>query len=190
MAYRAAWYLCHCIRKALYMPHALMMGVVEVDETYIGGKVKGRGRAYTGNNTAVVGAVERKGKAALETIDRTTSVKLRDFIRRHIVAEAIFTDGYRAYGNLSTAKRRHETVNHSEEEWVRGDVHTNSIENAWSLFKRCVIGAYLRISKKHLDLYLDEFDFRFNNGHNPFIFRDALRELLSADRVEYTELVA
>ncbi len=133
VAYRTAWYLCHCIRKALYMPHALMMGVVEVDETYIGGKVKGRSRPYTGNNTAVVGAVERKGKAALETIDRTTSVKLRDFIRRHIVAEAIFTDGYRAYGNLSTAKRRHETVNHSEEEWVRGDVHTNSIENAWSL---------------------------------------------------------
>jgi len=73
---------------------------------------------------------------------------------------------------------------------VRGDVHTNTVENAWSLFRRGLIGAYHKVSKKHRDLYLDEFEFRFNNRDNPFIFRDALKELLTADCLKYAELVA
>lgn len=192
VAYRTAWYLCHRIRKALYTPHALMKGIVEVDETCIGDKVKGRGRRYTGNKTIVLGAVERKGKVRMQTAKRANRITLRQFIDKHVCknAEAISTDENTAYGDLSNKRRRHEWVTHSADEWVRGDVHTNSVEGAWSIFKRSIVGAFHKVSKKHLDLYLDEFEFRFNNRDNPFIFRDALKELLTADAIRYAELVA
>ncbi|MCH9058062.1 MAG: transposase [Planctomycetes bacterium] len=79
---------------------------------------------------------------------------------------------------------------HSPDEWVCGDNLTNRTEGAWSLFKRSLIGAFHKVSAKHLDLYLDEFEYRFNNRDNPFIFRDAMKELLTAEKVEYKELVA
>src|SRR5262249_26083940 len=100
------------------------------------------------------------------------------------------TDEHRAYGDLSDHNTRHETVKHGKKEWVRGEVHTNGVEGVWSLFKRSVIGAFHRISAKHLDLYIDEFEFRFNNRDNPFIFRDALKEILRGEHVEYRQLVA
>lgn len=192
VAYRTSWFLCHRIRKALYTPHALMMGIVEIDETYIGGKVKGKGRGFKDNKAIVLGVVERNGKTRMQTASNANRGTLRQFISQCVSenAEAVFTDENAAYGNLATAKRRHERVNHSEEEWVRGDVHTNTVENAWSLFKRGLIGAYHKVSKKHLDLYLDEFEFRFNNRENPYIFRDAMKELLTADNIRYAELVA
>lgn len=88
------------------------------------------------------------------------------------------------------ANTRHETVNHKAEEWVRGDVHTNGIESAWSLFKRSIVGAYHHLSEKHLPSYLDEAAFRFNNRKNPHMFRDTLRELLTAEALPYKKLVA
>ena len=91
---------------------------------------------------------------------------------------------------LVTRESTHETVNHSGEEWVRGDVHTNTVENVWSLLKRSIIGAYHHVSVKHLDAYLDELEWRFNNRDNPFLFRDTLLRLLNAEHVEYKELVA
>jgi transposase-like protein len=192
VTYRTAWFLCHRIRTALYTPSALMRGVVEVDETYIGGKVRGRGKGYKGNKAVVLGVVERNGNARLKAAGGADRQTLSDFIRNHVAddAEAIFTDESSAYGNLANTKRRHERVNHSEEEWVRGDVHTNTVENAWSLFKRSVVGAFHKVSKKHLDLYLDEFEYKFNNRDNPFIFRDALREIVAAQSIRYAELVA
>ena len=84
----------------------------------------------------------------------------------------------------------------SEHQWQqhdgsqRGDGHTNTVEGAWALFKRGVAGSFHKVSRKHLDRYLDEFEFRFNNRNNPFIFRDALRELLGANPVRYAELVS
>ena len=191
VAYKTAWYLCHRIRAALQTPAALMRGIVEIDETYIGGKVKGKGRRYVGNKTMVVGAVERGGKIRVDTAEHADRKTLRQFINENVCpdADAVFTDDDPAYKG-ATGKRRHEWVTHSAKEYVRGNIHTNSIENAWSLFKRSVVGAYHKVSKKHLDLYLDEFEFRFNNRGNPFIFRDALKELLTAENVEYKELVA
>ncbi len=81
----------------------------------------------------------------------------------------------------------HGVVNH-QESYVEGDVHTNGIENAWSLFKRSITGSYHKISEKHLDRYLDEFEFRFNNRDNKYLFRDALLRLLKSDNLEYKEL--
>ena len=78
----------------------------------------------------------------------------------------------------------------SKDEWVRGNVHTNSVEGVWSLFKRSIVGSFHQVSCKHLSAYLDEFEFRFNNRDNPYIFRDAMRELLTAENIEYKELVA
>ena len=73
---------------------------------------------------------------------------------------------------------RHETVRHSAEQWVVGDVNTNSVEGVWSLFKRSIIGSFHKVSRKHLDRYLEELEWRFNNRDNPYIFRDALREIV------------
>ena len=81
-------------------------------------------------------------------------------------------------------------MTHSENEWVRGDVHTNTIEGAFSLFKRSVVGAYHQISAKHLQAYLDEFEFRFDNRDNPYMFRDTLLRLIASDKVTYEELTA
>ena len=96
----------------------------------------------------------------------------------------------RSYQGLSDEDTRHETVNHSEREYVRGDVHTNSIENVWSLFKRSVVGSYHKLSAKHLPAYLDEMEWRFNNRENPYLFRDTLKALLSADVLTYESLTA
>jgi hypothetical protein len=83
----------------------------------------------------------------------------------------------------------HETVNHSAKEWVHGNVHTNGIESVWSLLKRSIIGAYHKVSTKHLDAYLDELEHRFNNRKNEFIFRDTLTKLVTAKALTYQELV-
>lgn len=192
MTYKTSWYLCHRIRKALQTPHALLTGVCEVDETYVGGKRKKVKGGYVKNKAMVLGAIERGGKLTVRTANRRTKVTLRKFITDTIGADAvaIFTDDNPAYTNIIREYRRHETVNHSKEEWVRGDVHTNTVENAWSLFKRSLIGAFHKVSHKHLDLYLDEFEYKFNNRDNPLIFRDALKELLTAESVPYAELVA
>jgi len=137
VAYRTSWFLCYRIRKALSTPHALMMGIVEIDETWIGGKAKGKGRRYTGNKGLVAGAIERGGAVRMDRIPDARKITLRQFIKKYIGddVDALFTDDWRSYQGLGKTYDRHETVNHSAEEWVRGDVHTNSIENAWSLFK-------------------------------------------------------
>ena len=191
--YRTAWYLCHRIRHALCTPRALLSGVVEIDETFVGGKRRGVGGGGAIRHKAMlVGAKERDGRTAIKRVASGDKKTLREFIKENVAddAEFIYTDENRAYGNLSDHDTTHERVNHSEREWVRGDVHTNGVEGVWSLFKRAIIGSYHRISVKHLDKYIDEFEFRFNNRNNPFIFRDAMRELLTAEHIEYKELVA
>jgi hypothetical protein len=81
-------------------------------------------------------------------------------------------------------------VVHRNEEWVRGEVHTNEIESAWSLFKRSVVGPYHQLGEKHLGAYLDEFEWRFNNRENVNLFRDTLIALLSAETLPYRKLVS
>ena len=170
----------------------LLRGIVEVDESFVGGKTKGFGHGYKGNKVAVAGAVERKGDARLQTIPDTTRKTLHSFINKHVApdTEAIYTDEWPAYKGIADADTRHETVNHSAEEWVRGDVHTNTIEGIWSLFKRSVVGSYHKVSHKHLDAYLDELEWRFNNRENPYLFRDTLLKLINADNLKYKTLTA
>ena len=190
VAYKTAWYLCHRIRAAMKDADTEPLeGTVEVDETWVGGKAKGMGRGYTGNKTMVLGAIERDGNIRLTVGKRRDRKTLHGFIEEHAPdAKAIYTDDYEAYKGIEDEKTKHESVNHSADEWVRGDVHTNSIEGAFSLFKRSIVGAFHKISVKHLPAYLDEFEFRFDNRNNPYLFRDTLLRLIGSENLTYKEL--
>jgi transposase-like protein len=192
VSYKTAWYLCHRIRAALNEVDAqLLKGIVETDETFVGGKVEGEGRGYTGNKTVVVGALQRGGNICLQVVRGRDRETLHGFIRENVAGdvEAIYTDEWEAYRGIADGDTEHETVNHSEGQWTRGDVHTNSLENVWSLLKRSIISSYHQVSAKHLDAYLDELEFRFNNRENPYMFRDAMLKLLLAETLPYTKLI-
>ncbi len=192
VSYKTAWYLCHRIRAALNEVDAqLLKGIVEADVTFVGGKVENMGRSYTGSKTVVVGAVQRGGTIRLQVVRGRDSETLQGFIRENIAGdiEAIYTDEWGAYKGLADKDTEHKTVNHSEEEYVKGDVHTNSVENVWSLLKRSIIGSYHQVSTKHLDAYVDELEFRFNNRENPYMFGNAMLKLLLAETLPYAKLI-
>lgn len=193
VSYKTAWYLCHRIRAAMaQVDREPLFGTVEVDETYVGGWVRGKGRGYRGNKTIVAGAVQRGGDIVLQVIDDNGRHTLHGFIRSTTTpaTERIITDEWPAYRGIADADTLHETVNHSVEEWVRGDVHTQHVESVWSLFKRSITGSYHKLSAKHLDAYLDELEWRFNNRKNPYLFRDTLKKLLTSANLEYKQLVS
>ena len=186
VSYPTAWHLCHRIREALDEdddedgPPPLLKGIVEVDETWVGGKKRGVGRGSMEGKTMVAGAVERDGEARMDVVSGRDRERLHGFIKRHVAdeADAIFTDDWAAYRGIEDEDTRHETVNHSAEEWVRGEVHTNGVESLWSLLQRSLIGAYHKVNVKHLERYLDELAWRFNGRENPNLFRDTLARML------------
>jgi transposase-like protein len=191
--YRTAWHLNHRIRAALKEVDAqLLKGIVETDETFVGGEIEGMGRGYRGNKTVVVGAFQRDGAIRLQVVRGRDRETLQGFIRKNVSgdAQAIYTDDWKAYEGIADGTTEHGTVNHSEKEYARGKVHVNSMENVWSLLKRSIIGSYHQVSAKHLDAYLDELEFRFNNRENPFMFRDAMLKLLLAETLPYEKLIA
>ncbi len=192
VSYKTAWYLCHRIRAAMTdgTPN-LLKGIVEVDETWVGGKRKHVGHGFTGNKVIVAGATQRGGSARLQVIDGADRKTLHQFIHENTTpnTEAIYTDEWPAYKGFADDNIRHETFNHSAEEWVRGDVHTNSVEGIWSLLKRSIVGSYHQVSVKHLDAYLDELEWRFNNRNNEYLFRDTLLKLITSKNLEYRQLV-
>ena len=200
VTYKTAWHLCHRIREAMGTDdfEPALLGVIEVDETMIRGRKRHRekGRRHGGTRADervwVAGALQRDGQIRLKHIPNVQKKTLHKFIREYVKdeAEAIYTDELRSYLGIADHDTRHETVNHSEYEWVRGDVHTNGIENVWSLLKRSIVGAFHKISVKHLDAYLEELEFRFNNRNNPFMFRDVLLRVLDRDALRYEELTA
>ncbi len=193
--YRTAWFLCHRIREAMGndpFDGPTLLGVVEVDETVVGGKVKGKGRAYKGNKTWVAGALQRGGSIRLERIPNVKRKTLHGFIGRAVKdeAEAIYTDELKSYLGIADHNTEHRTVNHSDEQWVVGEVHTNGIEGVWSLFKRSVIGTFHKMSAKHMDRYLEEMEWRFNNRDNKHIFQDTLDRIMNTGNLTYRELVS
>ena len=131
-------------------------------------------------------------KIILERVPNVRRKTLHGFINRTVRtdAEAIYTDELQSYLGIADEDTRHETVNHSAEEWVVGDVHTNSIEGVWSLFKRPIMGSFHKVSMKHIDRYLSELEWRFNNRRNDGIFIDALKRIVTTDTMTYRELVA
>jgi len=200
VAYKTAWYLCHRIRWAMGLTdRPPLSGTVEADETYVGGKKRfGKGvnpqeKALhrMDNKSVVLGAIERGGDLRVQIVPDAKGPTVRSFLRDALDAdtENLYTDAHRSYRRaLIGMDTRHEYVDHAADEWVRGDVHTNSIESAWSLFDRAVIGSYHKLSKKHLPAYLSEFEFRFNNRENPYLFRDTLLALIKGERLTYADL--
>ena len=192
VSYKTAWYLCHRIRNAMTVDNPKPLSkIVEVDETWVGGKRKYVGHGYKGNKVVAMGAVQRDGETRLERVESRDRETLHGFIHKHTApdTEAIYTDDWAAYKGIADHDTRHETVCHSDEEWVRGDVHTNTIENVFSLFKRSVVGSYHKVSRKHLDAYLDELEWRFNNRDNPYLFRDTLLKLIQSEHLPYRDLI-
>ena len=193
VTYKTAWYLCHRIREAMGndpFTGPTLFGIVEIDETLVGGRTKGRENRLE-NKTWVAGAIERGGQVRIERIPNIRKGTIQDFVERTVSpeAEAIYTDELRSYVDLETDTRRHETVQHNADEWVVGDVHTNSVEGVWSLFKRSIVGSFHKMSVKHMDRYLEELEWRFNNRENPNIFRDTLARIVRTDPLEYRTLV-
>ena len=183
-SYPTAWYICHRLRAGMNDPDfKKLMGIVEVDETFLGGsdvnrhwdKKSGK-RGIASGKTPVIGAIARKGNVVCRTIENTDIQTLNRFVREAVSdkVDLVATDEHSGYSYLSAQGFKHGVVKHSTHEYVRGEVHTNNIENFWSLLKRGVIGTYHHVSKKYLPLYLAEFQFRHNNRKNPDIFGAAI----------------
>jgi transposase-like protein len=199
VSYETAWYLCHRIRAAMKeaQPAPLLNGTVEMDETYIGGHhhgacIEGRGDP---KKQIVIGIRQREGELRFFTAQDVKLGTIRQFIKDNISdkVDVLVTDDFSTY-NFAVKDRpletKHKTINHSLGKYVDGDIYTNTVESAFSLLKRGIIGTWHRISAKHLQAYLDEMCFRFNNRQNPYLFRDTLIKMLEAEHVEYKHLVS
>lgn len=201
VSYKTAWYLTHRIRAAVAEAFTEpLTGVVEV-EAFVGSTAKNmhkadrdrmiNGRGDTGNKTMVLGAIQRGGQVHFRIEQRRTSEVLHGFIGEHVAneAEAIMTDEHTGYHGVGDENTRHATVNHGTDDWDRADVHTNTVDGVWSLFKQSIVGSYHQLSAKHLNAYLDEMAFRFNNRENPYLFRDTLLRLLASKSLPYKYLI-
>jgi len=187
--YRTAWYLCHRIRKAMEEAPDFLRGTVEVDETYIGGRYDARRKRNPREKIGVIGLIERKGRVQAARIPSRAQSSLVGTIRDRVLPEAhVMTDQYAAYKPLGRT-HQHDVINHIEA-FARGSIHTNTIENFWSLLKRGIIGSYHKISEKHLDRYLAEFTYRFNRREVRDLFIMTLERMLREEPMKYKELVA
>lgn len=193
--YRTAWYLAHRIRKAMVdsdLPK--LTGTVEIDETYIGGKQRGH-RAKKKNKDVVMGIRERGGDLRLFQITAPTSEALAERIKENVSRDVkkVMTDEWAAYPAAFIASgihgKKHETIKHKDKIYVVGDVHTNTVESAFSLFKRGVTGAFHKISLKHMQRYLDEFSFRFNNRKAADLFGMTVARMAAIGNLPYAKLV-
>ena len=166
-SYRPAWHLAHRIRLAMREEPlaSALKGTVEVDETYIGGKSHGgkRGRGAP-KNTIVVALVERDGRVRSKPVGTISADELKGAIRENVdKAARIMTDELPSYKGIGTEfEGGHESVNHGEKEYARGDAHVNGAESYFALLKRGVHGTFHHVSKKHLGRYCDEFSFRWS----------------------------
>jgi transposase-like protein len=191
--YRTAWYLAHRIREAMNEPDGLKLtGIVEVDETYIGGKQRGH-KGKLKNKDIVVGLRQRKGPIKLVQVQDNKAGTLYETVAEHVDTKAdhIMTDDAGAYNFRFTKFRNvpHSKIRHSAGEYVRGEVHTNTVESGFSLFKRAVIGTYHQLSIKHLQRYLNEFGFRFNRREALDMFEQTVARMAGIGAMPYSKLV-
>ena len=166
-SYRTAWFMEHRIRHAMKVEETVRLkGVVEIDETYVGGKPRYKGQSKAGHGTKktpVFALVERDGNVKAKPVENVKAETLSREIRQNVDPEArLMTDEFKSYHKVRQ-EYEHESVTHGKGEYVRGDVHTNTIESWFALIKRGHYGVFHQMSKKHLSRYCDEFVFRWNN---------------------------
>jgi transposase-like protein len=191
-SYKTAWYMCHRVRTALQdNEFQKLAGMVEMDETFIGGKAANKHRSKKrddndpksgpGGKTPIIGAISRSKKTVVaRVIDAVTAKAVARFVGEVVEPKVsvLNIDSARYYMSIPTAWQRRK-VDHHAGEYVRNDemfgaIHTNTIEGFWSLVKRGIVGNYHRVSKKYLPLYVAEFCFRYNNRENADIFGAAI----------------
>jgi transposase-like protein len=197
---KTAWFMMHRIRLALQKGSIdrKLMGEVEADETYIGGEARNmhKDKRVTKLRTegsfrkaVVIGMLERKGEVRTAVLNRASGKLVERAVREHVVpGSALFSDQAHAYVKVGR-DYAHNVINHAEE-YVRGNVHTNSIENYWSLLKRGIKGTYVSVEPFHLFRYLDEQSFRFNTrkDNDQGRFMSAL-SMIQGKRVTYEQLL-
>ena len=200
ITYKSAWFMAHRIREAMRQPAftSRLSGIVEADETYIGGKERFRKRQdkqrKVGRGTdkiPVMVLVERDGMARSFRMANVTGDEIKTVIRRNVARTAsIHTDAFKSYAGLTKMYAAHEVVNHLDE-WVRDDVHTNTAENFFSILKRGINGVYHHISEAHLPRYLSEFDFRYNtrtaNGYTDSDRTRLALSMVTGKRLRYAD---
>jgi len=196
-SYKTAWYLCHRIRAAMTESQQTMLdGKVEMDETYVGGKVLGQGKfAGWANKEVVVGIRKRGGELRFFHAKDARSGTLAKYIQENLSEDLdiLYTDDakqYRSAAKHLRQTRRHKTIRHSMKIYVKGDIHTNTVESAFSLLKRGIMGSWHRVSAKHLQAYCTEMAFRFNRRKRSDLFTDTLRHMVTAPVLTFEKLTA
>ncbi len=195
ISYKTAWYLCHRIRRAMKIAEQPMLdGTVEMDETYVGGKKRGaciRGRGA--EKEVVIGIRKRGGDLRFFHAKDAKSATLAEFIRENVSddVEVMVTDEWSAYPDAmrrTGLEKKHKTIRHKGGVYVDGDIYTNTVESAFSLLKRGIMGTWHRISAKHLQAYLDEMTFRFDRRKSSTLFLDTIRHMATADPMSFEAL--
>ncbi|HEV2491842.1 MAG TPA: IS1595 family transposase [Terriglobia bacterium] len=195
ISYKTAWYLCHRIRAAMKETDKPMLdGTVEIDETYVGGVKRWEtGRA---NKEVVIGIRQRGGALRMFHASDVSSGTLAKYIKENVSRDVdmIVTDEWASYPKAMMESGihgdKHETIKHKDKVYVDGDVHTNTVESAFSLLKRGIIGTWHRISAKHLQAYCEEMCFRFDRRNSAALFLDTLRHMVTAPTLTFEKLTA
>lgn len=164
VTYKTAWRMAFHIRKLMEQGGGLLKGVVEADETYYGANtkkhIKGRGSE---NKTPIFGVVEREGSVVALAVPNVKASTVMPLIRENVqIGANLMTDEYPIY-NRAGKEFNHQRINHGRKEYVRGDVHTNTIEGFWSQLKRSIDGTFHFVSPKYLQAYVNEFAWRYNH---------------------------
>ncbi len=200
---KTAWFMLHRLRfaaktKSFNMP---LNGIVEVDETFVGGKAKNRhvgkrgasGRGGIGSGKVpVVGAIQRKGEVVARAVKSVDAATLKGFVRETVSRQAslLVTDEWVGYRGLD-AEYAHAVIKHTGGEYVRGNAHTNTIEGFWSLFKRQIYGIHHWVSEKHLDQYVGEATWRYNRREASEGGRvNSMLAATDGKRLRYNDLIA